>query len=101
MAKPWIPQVRYPVIHGSSQWMKEMAFVICISGVRTVLRVVIESELPQPPLAASTFIGHVHPDSQRWPQVGVFGYYDASFPKAVELWLSIQLAPEGEHLVEK
>lgn len=92
MAKPWIPQVRYPVVHGSSQWMREMAFVVLIDGERTALRVVIESELPPQPLAASTFIGHVHPDSERWPQVGVFGYYDTSFPRGIDLWLSIQSA---------
>lgn len=88
MARPWIPQVRYPVVHGSSQWMREMAFVIKLDGERRVLLVTIESRLPSLPQTASTFSGYIHSSSPLWPGKWVHGYYDTTFRQPGP-WLTV------------
>lgn len=67
------------IVHGSSEWMKQMAFVIFFNGERVVVRVDIESSTPSAPVIARDFRGRVVADNPCWPAMAVHGHYDPTF----------------------
>lgn len=86
MEKPWIPQVRHLIIHGSSQWMREMAFVVHQGGQRVVLRVALQTECPPAGQSTSDFRGLIVSDQPSWSGKQVSGFYDTSFRRG-QPWL--------------
>jgi hypothetical protein len=72
-------QGRHQIIHGSSQWMPEMAFVIRINEEQIVLRVNIESTTPTDGAVVRMFLGRVIADSSHYPGISVYGSYDLRF----------------------
>lgn len=78
-SRQWTPRVQHAIIHGSSQWMPEMAFVIRIDEKRLVLRVNIESTTPPDGAAMRMFLGRVVADNLHYPGISVYGSYDLCF----------------------
>lgn len=72
-------QRRHQIIHGSSQWMPQMAFVIRIDEKRLVLRVNIESTTPPHGAVVRMFLGRVVADNLHYPGISVYGSYDLCF----------------------